>query len=109
MMPRFAAVVPEAHVECGSPHDVAEALAYAERNGLEVTVRSGGHDFAGRSTTDGVVIDVSPMRGVAVAGEIAALAWGIKRLRDRRPGDDEQDGPRIARDTADAERPLVTA
>ena len=44
-------------------------------------------------------------------GELAALAWGIRRLRLRRPLDDERD-PRTTRDAApeaEAERPLVTA
>jgi FAD/FMN-containing dehydrogenase len=81
MMPRFAAVVPEAHVECGSPREVADAIAYAGRNGLEIAVRSGGHDFAGRSSTDGVVIDVSPLRGLARTGDIATIGAGA-RLAD---------------------------
>ena len=78
MMPRFAAVEPEALVECATPREVGEALAYAERAGLEVAVRSGGHDFAGRSTGDGLVIDVSPMRGVALDGEIATVGAGTR-------------------------------
>jgi FAD/FMN-containing dehydrogenase len=78
MEPRFAAVEPEAHVECASPGDVAEALAYARRNGLPVAIRSGGHDFAGRSTTDGVVIDVSPLRGVSLQGDVATVGAGTR-------------------------------
>jgi FAD/FMN-containing dehydrogenase len=77
-MPRFAAIEPEAHVECGSPGEVAEALAYAQRSGLEVAVRSGGHDFAGRSATEGVVIDVTPMHGVALDGDVAIVGAGTR-------------------------------
>ncbi len=78
MIPRFAAIEPEAHVECGSPGEVAEALAYAQRAGLPVAVRSGGHDFAGRSATEGVVIDVTPMRGVSHADGIATVGAGTR-------------------------------
>lgn len=78
MIPRFAAIEAEAHVECGSPREVAEALAYAQRSGLPVAVRSGGHDFAGRSATEGVVIDVTPMRGVAHVDGIATVGAGTR-------------------------------
>jgi FAD/FMN-containing dehydrogenase len=78
VIPRFAAIEPEAHIECGSPGEVAEALAYAQRSGLPVAVRSGGHDFAGRSATEGVVIDVSPMRGVAHVDGIATVGAGTR-------------------------------
>jgi FAD/FMN-containing dehydrogenase len=78
MMPRFASVVPEAHVRCGSPREVVEAIGYARRNGLEVAVRGGGHDFAGRSTTDGVVIDVTPLGGISLSGGIATIGAGAR-------------------------------
>jgi FAD/FMN-containing dehydrogenase len=78
VIPRFAAIEPEAHVECGSPGEIAEALAYAQRSGLPVAVRSGGHDFAGRSATEGVVIDVTPLRGVAHVDGIATVGAGTR-------------------------------
>jgi len=78
VIPRFAAIEPEAHVECGSPGEIAEALAYAQRSGLPVAVRSGGHDFAGRSATEGVVIDVSPLRGVSHVDGIATVGAGTR-------------------------------
>jgi FAD/FMN-containing dehydrogenase len=78
VIPRFAAIEPEAHVECGSPGEAAEALAYAQRSGLPVAVRGGGHDFAGRSTSEGVVIDVTPMRGVSHVDGIATVGAGTR-------------------------------
>jgi hypothetical protein len=78
VIPRFAAIEPEAHVECATPGEVAEALAYAERSGLEVAVRSGGHCFAGRSSTTGLVIDVTPMHGVALDGGVATVGAGTR-------------------------------
>jgi FAD/FMN-containing dehydrogenase len=65
---RFQDVRPRAVARCATPADVAEAISYARRNGLALAVRSGGHCFAGRSSTDGVVIDVTPMGGVTPLG-----------------------------------------
>jgi FAD/FMN-containing dehydrogenase len=41
-------------------------------------IRSGGHSVAGRSSTDGVVLDVTPMGSVAVAGEVATVGAGVR-------------------------------
>jgi FAD/FMN-containing dehydrogenase len=76
---RFDAIRPAAVVRCASAADVAEALAFSRRTGLPFAARSGGHCFAGRSSTDGVVIDVSPMRSVAVADHgVATIGAGAR-------------------------------
>ena len=62
-------------VSCASPEDVAAAIAAAARR-LPLAVRSGGHYFAGRSSTEGVLIDVSPLRAVAVADGRATIGAG---------------------------------
>ncbi len=41
-------------------------------------MRGGGHCFAGRSSTTGVVIDVSPMAGVRVDGDRAVIGAGTR-------------------------------
>ena len=41
-IPRFHDVLPQAVVLCRTPEDVAEAIAFARRSGIEVSVRSGG-------------------------------------------------------------------
>lgn len=52
---------------CQDASDVVAALDVARELGLEVAVRGGGHNVAGRATIDGgVMIDLSPMRGVVV-------------------------------------------
>jgi FAD/FMN-containing dehydrogenase len=54
--------------------DVVAALAFARRTGLEVSVRGGGHNVAGRSVTDGgVMISLADMRDVAVDPERATV------------------------------------
>ena len=54
-MARFWDIAPLAVVRCRTPEDVAEALALARRSGIDVTARSGGHCFAGRSSTRGLL------------------------------------------------------
>ncbi|CAM2186558.1 6-hydroxy-D-nicotine oxidase [Paraburkholderia sacchari] len=52
---------------CFGVADVAAALDLSRRLGLEVAVRGGGHNVAGRATIDGgVVIDLSLMKGIRV-------------------------------------------
>src|SRR5689334_16003954 len=67
---RFQDARPQAVVFCATAEDVAEALAVARRSGLPAVPRSGGHCFAGRSSGPGMVIDVTPMRSVSVAGGV---------------------------------------
>ena len=52
---------------CRAAEDVVSALRFARERGLEIAVRGGGHGVAGHSVCDdGIVIDLSPMRGVHV-------------------------------------------
>ena len=52
---------------CVSVADVQAAVTVAVAHGLPLSVKSGGHDWAGRSLRDGgLVIDLSRMRGVTV-------------------------------------------
>src|SRR5215213_1590505 len=75
---RFHGIRPQAVVRCRTPADVSETIALARRAGLRTAARSGGHCFAGRSTTEGVVIDVSPLRSVAVEGARATIGAGAR-------------------------------
>ena len=54
-------------VRCGSVADVLRAVRFARDHDLIVAVRGGAHNAAGFATCDGgIVIDLSPMRGVRV-------------------------------------------
>jgi FAD/FMN-containing dehydrogenase len=75
---RFREVRPSAVVSCGSPEDVREAISFAGRHGLELATRAGGHSFAGHSSTRGLLIDVTPMRSVTVAGGVATVGAGAR-------------------------------
>jgi FAD/FMN-containing dehydrogenase len=74
---RFDGVRPQAVVRCHTAADVVEALAFARRHGAPIAVRSGGHCFAGRSSTEGVVIDVGPMDSVSVQDGLATVGAGV--------------------------------
>jgi len=55
---------------CAGVADVMAAVRFGRATGLLVAVRSGGHSFPGQSTCDGgLVIDLSPMRGIRVDPE----------------------------------------
>jgi FAD/FMN-containing dehydrogenase len=73
---QFAEVTPEAVVLCRTEADVAETVTFARRAGAELAVRSGGHCFAGRSSTRGVLIDLSELRSVSVANGLATVEAG---------------------------------
>ena len=73
---RFRDVRPAAVARCASAADVAAALARARDDGLAVAVRGGGHCFAGTSTTDGLLIDLSALGGIRLDGEHAVIGGG---------------------------------
>jgi FAD/FMN-containing dehydrogenase len=77
-IPRYHDVRPQAVVLCRTPADVAEAIAFARRCGIAVTVRSGGHDFAGRSTGPGIVLDLSAMHSLEAADGLATVGPGVR-------------------------------
>jgi hypothetical protein len=75
---RFHHTQPRAVVRCAAPEDIAEAIGFAIRHGVDIAIRSGGHCFAGRSSTRGMVIDVGPMSSVSVAGDMATVGAGAR-------------------------------
>jgi FAD/FMN-containing dehydrogenase len=61
---------PSLVARCTGAADVIAALAFAREHELPVAVRGGGHNVAGLSTCDdGIVIDLSPMKGIRVDRE----------------------------------------
>lgn len=75
---RFHEVQPIAIVRCATPQDVAETISFLKRHSLENAIRSGGHCFAGNSSTGGVVTDVTLMDSVLVSGDIATIGAGAR-------------------------------
>jgi FAD/FMN-containing dehydrogenase len=75
---------PLAVARCRDQADVAAAVTFAARHGLDVAVRGAGHSGAGLGTVDdGLVVDLSPMRWVRVdPAKGTALAGGGCQLGD---------------------------
>jgi FAD/FMN-containing dehydrogenase len=52
---------------CRTASDIADAVKFARAAGLDITVRGGGHNVAGRAVRDGaLMIDLSQMKGIHV-------------------------------------------
>src|SRR5688572_16774354 len=69
--------------QCADATDVANAIRLTQGLGLEVAVRGGGHNVAGRATVDGgVMIDLTPMKKICVEPESrrvraqGGVTWG---------------------------------
>src|SRR5918912_465165 len=74
---------PAVIARCAGVADVIQAVDFARANAMEVSVRGGGHSAQGYgSCDDGIVIDLSPMKGIRVDPEShtvraeAGLTWG---------------------------------
>jgi hypothetical protein len=74
---------PAVIARCAGVADVMHAVDFARANAMEVAVRGGGHSANGYGTCDdGLVIDLSPMKGIRVDPEShtvraeAGLTWG---------------------------------
>jgi FAD/FMN-containing dehydrogenase len=70
-------------VRCRTTSDVVAALTVARRAGLEVSIRGGGHNVAGRAVTDGgVMIDLAEMKEIGIDPDLATataqggVIWG---------------------------------
>ncbi|MEP7022570.1 MAG: FAD-binding oxidoreductase [Actinomycetota bacterium] len=63
---RYRNVRPQAVIRCASTRDAARAVTYAQTTGTHVVPRGGGHCFAGRSSTDGLLLDLGRLDTVAV-------------------------------------------
>ncbi|MGZ4290747.1 MAG: FAD-binding oxidoreductase, partial [Gaiellaceae bacterium] len=58
---------PSLIARCQNTADVADAVRFARQEGLEICVRGGGHNVAGRAVVDGaLMIDLTPMKGIHV-------------------------------------------
>jgi hypothetical protein len=75
--------LPRAVIHCCTSKDVQLAIHAARNSGLSLSVRGGGHDWAGRALCDGIVIDLQEMRRVELSADHAtALISGGARAMD---------------------------
>ena len=74
---RFDGVRPKAVVQPLDTRDVQAVVKWADRYGVRLVPRSGGHSYAGYSTlAKGVVVDLRRMRGTRVDGASKRVAVG---------------------------------
>lgn len=58
---------PSLIAQCYGTADVIDAVKFARKNDIEVSIRGGGHNVAGNALVDdGMMIDLSKMRGIHV-------------------------------------------
>ena len=65
-------------MSCASPQNAAAAISFARRHGLELATRAGGHSFAAHASTRSLLVEVTPMRSVTVAGGVATVGAGAR-------------------------------
>jgi FAD/FMN-containing dehydrogenase len=70
---RYAHIRPSGIVRCASERDVRRAVRFAREHELPLAARSGGHSYAGYSTTRGLLIDLGGLRAAAVDDEAATI------------------------------------
>jgi FAD/FMN-containing dehydrogenase len=76
-------LMPAAVVHCRTTDDVQLAIRAARDCGLPLSVRGGGHGWAGRALCAGIVIDLSGMNGVSAdADHRSAIISGGARAAD---------------------------
>ena len=76
----YREVRPRLVVACRSVSDVVAAMTYATATGDRVAPRGGGHCFAGRSSTNGIVLDLSGLDGIWMADDRVATIGAGARL-----------------------------
>jgi FAD/FMN-containing dehydrogenase len=80
---RYASRVPAGIAMCTNAEDVSASILWARENGVPLVARTGGHSYAGYSTTTGLMIDLGLMNSFAFdSGTGIATFGGGARNRD---------------------------
>src|SRR5262249_18953104 len=67
-------------VLCESTGDVQSSVRAATTCGLSLSVRGGGHDWAGRSVQGELIVDLTRMRHVSIEGRVATVGGGATSM-----------------------------
>ena len=78
--PRFDGQHPAGIAYDKNAHDVSTCLAFVRKFGVPFAARSGGHGYAGWSGSSGLIIDVSDLKTVTVAGPTAVVGAGTRLI-----------------------------
>ncbi|MFF0023606.1 FAD-binding oxidoreductase [Streptomyces sp. NPDC005496] len=78
---RFDTLKPAAVAYVSHTDDIRTALAYARAHGVKVSIRNGGHSYAGWSSGNGrLVVDVSKLSRIRASGGEAVIGAGAKLI-----------------------------
>ncbi|MGY0492764.1 FAD-binding oxidoreductase [Streptomyces sp. WG-D5] len=78
---RFDALKPSAVAYVAGPDDIRTTLAYARARKVPLSIRNGGHSYAGWSSGDGhLILDVSRMKSIRASGSGAVVGAGAKLI-----------------------------
>lgn len=77
---QYASKLPQAIAMCASEADVRNSLLWSQAYDVPLVARSGGHSYAGYSTTRGLMINVSQMHAVDIdpSTGLARLGGGAR-------------------------------
>ena len=78
--PRFDYLRPAGVAYCRTAADVSACLAFARRFAVPVAARSGGHSYAGWSSTTGLIVDVTQMASLRADGGTVQVGTGIRLI-----------------------------
>ncbi len=78
--PRFDHLRPAGIAYCRSAADVSACLAFARRFAVPVAARSGGHSYAGWSSTSGLIVDVTQLASFQADGSTVQVGTGIRLI-----------------------------
>jgi FAD/FMN-containing dehydrogenase len=79
---RYRSVDPKGIARCLDANDVAQAIGWAREHRIALVARSGGHSYAGYSTTTGLMIDLRLMNQAAVDDSTGIITIGGGVLND---------------------------
>ncbi|MEU9962168.1 FAD-binding oxidoreductase [Streptomyces sp. NPDC050982] len=78
---RFDSLRPTAVAYVSHAEDIRTTLAYARARSVPVSIRNGGHSYAGWSSGDGrLILDISKLSKVRASGDEAVIGAGAKLI-----------------------------
>jgi FAD/FMN-containing dehydrogenase len=78
--PRFDGIHPAGIAYVANAPDIATCLAFVRKFGVKFAARSGGHSYAGYSSSTGLIIDVENLKGVQISGTTANVGAGTRLI-----------------------------
>jgi len=77
---QYGKTIPQAVVRCVSEKDVVTTVKWARQNDIAITTRSGGHSYAGYSSTNELLLDLSGMNNISLNSStgLATVAGGAR-------------------------------